>query len=208
MVAEQRAGPLVLLLRATMTLGLVAGIALAARFPVGEEPEGAALRFALRTTQARVEICREPTAEEQASQPVHMRQREICEERTADFELEVRVDGENLLEKTVRPSGVRRTRPLAIEETILVPAGRLRVEAGFEPARSTRAWSEVERAQLVTTKIDVEVDLAPGEIALFTLDEAGRLRRVASGARESDSESSGEGPGHQAADRRERGEER
>lgn len=183
MAVEPRVSPLAFVLRVVTTLGLVAGIAMVARFPVGEAPEGAAIRFALRTTEARVEVCREPTAAEQVSRPIHMRQREICEERSADFELEVKVSGKTLLERTVHPSGVRRTRPLAVEEMVLVPAGRHRVEATFVPADDTRDWSEAERAQLVTTAIDVEVDLDPGEIALFTLDGAGELRQVSPAGR-------------------------
>ncbi len=173
---EARPSAATLALRAVVSLALVAGTALVARVPLGEPPRDAALRLALRTTHARLEVCREPSARELEALPIHMRSPRICTETALDYHLTVKLDGTERLARTVSPSGLRRTRPLAVEATLPTPAGRRHLELHFAPAPPPPDSPPdllSAYAALPALHLDTPIDLAPGRILLLTLTEDG-----------------------------------
>lgn len=123
---------------AAFALGAVAAVALASRLPVGADPGHAELRLALRTAAARLEVCRERSDEELERLPAHFRVRRECDEIPVDYRLTVEVDGESRLDRVVSHRGVRRTRPLAVDEAFTVQPGRRRVEIAFLPVPPSR----------------------------------------------------------------------
>ena len=133
---------------AAFAVAAVAAVALASRLPVGTDPGHAELRLALRTAAARLEVCRERSDEELERLPAHFRVRRECDEIPVDYRLTVAVDGRTLLDRAVSHRGVRRTRPLAVDEALAVQPGRRRVEIAFVPVPPSRlavAASEDER---------------------------------------------------------------
>lgn len=172
-----------LLLRAAVATTLVAGTALLARVPLspvqGEANSG--IRLAWKTEQARIRHCRQPTEQELARLPLHMRQREICDELHLDYELRLELDGAPLEKRTVRPAGIRRTRPLAVERTFYLPAGRHELTLRFFPRWEGELPAEIASSPefLALPRIELErvpVELQPGRILLVTLDAEGRVR--------------------------------
>lgn len=174
------AAPLpVLALRAVVSVALMAATALLARAPIGEPASDAELRVALATAHGRIEICRTPSEQELAALPAHMRAQRICEETAPDYRLAIAVDGEPRLDRRVVPQGVRRTRPLAVDAALRLPAGRHRVAVEFAPVPldhplDGEAAGAFER--LPDARLDAELDFAPGRILLVTLDAEGELR--------------------------------
>ena len=112
---------------------IVGGVGALAHLPLGAAPTDAALRVVLRTQQARIEICRERTADELARLPAHMRQARDCRETAVDYRLRVAIDGRTLIDRVVAHRGVRRNRPLFLDERMRVAPGRRRVEIEFAP---------------------------------------------------------------------------
>jgi hypothetical protein len=154
-----------------------AGLAWLASRPLGEEPEGAAVRLALRTALANVEVCRDRTPEELAALPVHMRQPRVCEDRRPDYRLELRADGERLLSRRLKPPGVHRDRPLTVDALVPVTPGRRQLEVHFAP----EGLPDPSAAGPLppTWTLSCAADLAPGRILLILLD--GAELRVAGG---------------------------
>lgn len=158
-------------LRVAVPLALVSAIAAIAHLPVGEPAPGSALRLALRTAAARVEVCRDRTAAELAALPAHMRQPRICTETAVDYRLTVAIDGVARLERTIEHRGVRRTRPLTVDAELPVGAGRHRVAVDFLPIDPPAEAA----ATLPAPRFDAEVDFAAGRVALLSLAPNGEL---------------------------------
>ena len=129
----RRAGTFIL--RAAVALASMAAIGAVAHLPLGAPPATSALRIALRTQHARVELCHVPSEAELAGVPAHMRQSKICTETAIDFRLRVTVDGATRLDRLISHRGVRRNRPLVVDELIAVPPGRRAVTIEFAPIR-------------------------------------------------------------------------
>jgi ferredoxin/coenzyme F420-reducing hydrogenase delta subunit len=122
---------------------IVAGVAVAAAFallcwagtrvghasPSLDEPE---LVVSFKHPGDNAERCREPSAEEIAKAPVHMRPKKICERRRADVRLRVHVDGRKLVERAYEPRGIWQDGNSIAIERIAVPEGEhvVRVEVG------------------------------------------------------------------------------
>lgn len=163
------------ILAASLALALVALLVAASQWPwqVHGEDE-ARIRLSWRTVSEPLEACREPTAEELAALPPHMRMKEICERRHAPLRLAVRLDGVAVHDAVHQPSGARGDRPLYVFEEIPVAPGahRLQLELREEIGGIAR------RAPLT---LDAVVQLAPREVALVTLDASGE-RLVVRGA--------------------------
>ncbi len=169
-----------LALRLAVPLALMAALSTLAHLPVGAPPEGAALRLALRTAAARVEICRDRTADELAALPAHMRQARVCEETAIDYRLRVAIDGDVVLDRRVTHRGVRRTRPLVVDVDLPVaPGGRL-LEVEFLPVDPPADAA----GSLPAATFAESVDFAPGRIRLLALEADGRLRLRAGAASE------------------------
>jgi hypothetical protein len=130
---SDRGGWLRLCLGGLAAAALLAGIALLSRLPMGRTTGDSELRLALRTAAARIEICRDRTKEELAALPAHERAPRICDETPVDYRLTVTIDGEPRLERSIHHRGVRRSRPLAVDEVLRVTPGARRVEVRFEP---------------------------------------------------------------------------
>lgn len=180
-MADPDASPWRIALRAAVSVALMAATALVARAPLGTPPTDAALRVALATARGRIEICRRPSEAELQALPAHMRAQQICEETAPDYRLRVAIDGVARLDRRVVPQGVRRTRPLAVDATLRLPAGAHRVEIAFAPAPLELALNdEAARAfeHLPAATLDQRLDFAAGRILLVTLGENGELRAV------------------------------
>jgi hypothetical protein len=122
-------------LRAAVALGAMATLGAVAHLPLGAAPAASALRVALRTQHARVELCHEPTEAELAGLPAHMRQKRICTETAIDYRLRVEVDGETRIDRVISHRGVRHNRPLVVDALIAVRPGRRAVTIEFAPIR-------------------------------------------------------------------------
>ena len=153
-----------------------AGLAIAAAFgaglvwlssrPLGAAPRDAAVRLALRTAGARVEVCRDRTAAELAALPVHMRQPRVCEDRRPDYLLELHADGERLLSRRVRAPGIHGDRPLTVDELITVPPGRHQLAVTFAPAAAAAAGA----AAPPSWQLGCTAELAAGRTLLVLVD--------------------------------------
>ncbi len=66
---------------------------------------------------------------------MHMRQKRICTETAIDFRLKIAVDGETRVDRLISHRGVRRNRPLVVDELLTVAPGRRRVAIEFTPIR-------------------------------------------------------------------------
>jgi len=159
-------------LRLALPLALMAVIATLAHLPVGAPPEGAALRLALRTAAARVEVCRDRSAQELAALPAHMRQVRVCEETAVDYRLRVAIDGAVRLDRRVTHRGVRRTRPLVVDVDLPVAPGERLLEVEFLPVDPPAEAV----ASLPAATFAARVDFAPGRIQLLALAADGRLQ--------------------------------
>jgi hypothetical protein len=169
----------------------IGGLALVAAFgvllvwlssrPLGAAPDTAAVRLALRTALAHVEVCRDRTAEELAALPAHMRQPRVCEDRRPDYRLELRADGERVLARRVAPPGVHRDRPLTVDELVPIAPGKRRVEVLFAPDATPHAAAGPGAAvrQPPSWHLDCSAELTRGRILLVLLD--GAELRVAGG---------------------------
>lgn len=164
-------------LRIAVAMLLVAGVGAIAHLPLGETPDGAALRVALRTPHAQIETCRDRTPEELAALPVHMRQLRICQINTIDYRLQVAIDGRSVVDRAVVHHGVRRNRPLVADVTVPAEPGAHRVLVRFAPT------SPVEPAAgappLPDATFDADVDFPPGRIRVLTLGADGASFRLA-----------------------------
>lgn len=154
--------------RLALSMGLVAGIGALAHLPLGSRSSEAALRVALRTQRARVEICRDRTEAELASLPVHMRQRRVCAETAANYRLVVRVDGVDRLDRLVTHRGIRRNRPLVVDELFAVAPGEHEVEIRFTPEL---AGAPAGAAELASYALADRVAFPRGRIRIASLRE-------------------------------------
>ena len=92
----------------------------------------AMLRLAWSVLPERVEVCREPDANEQARLPQHMRQRLVCEGDAASYRLTVRADGRTLADQIVRAGGMRRDRRLYVFHEAPLPVGERAIDLRFD----------------------------------------------------------------------------
>lgn len=152
---------------AGLALGLLALMVAASQWPWQVHGENEArVRLSWRTVSEPLRACREPTAEELAALPPHMRMKEICERRHTPFRLVVRLDGETVRDAVRTPSGARGDRPLYVFEEIAVSPGIHRIEVEFREERE----GDTRQPAL---RFDQEAELGPREIALVTLDGSG-----------------------------------
>lgn len=162
---------------AVVVVGLVAA---AGRAPWSAgEAERRVLRLSWRMAAPRVEVCREPSAEELEELPVHMRREEVCEGRVLPYRLRVVVDGEVRAEEELRPAGAREDRPLYVFHELDLRPGSRRIAVSFErdtlpddlPGGSADERSPPRRLDFRRT-----LRLEAGEVALVTYrPDRGRL---------------------------------
>ncbi len=149
---------------------LVLGVGHLAHLPLGREPAEAALRLAIRTAAAKLEVCRDRSPAELAELPVHMRLPRVCEDRPVTYRLEVWLDGTLRHSALASKRGLRADRPLVIEETLLAAPGTHAVRIRFAP-ELTSELSSAELAELPHGELEESLELAAGRVALVTFDD-------------------------------------
>lgn len=155
--------------------GLLFGaVAVLGQIPFGKVPEEAYLRLALRTTEARIEICRDRTPEELAALPAHMRQPRACDRHAIPYRLRVRLDGETVVDEILSPRGARGDRPLVFDRRLAVEPGSATLAVSFAPTESASAGAGAELAEALALakrhQLEQAVQLEAGRIVLVRLD--------------------------------------
>lgn len=141
------------------------------------EPESGVLRLSWRVLGARIEECRQRTQEELEALAPHMRTPQVCVGRNADYTLRVDLDGRTALVDTLRPAGVRADRPVYVLADLTLEPGSHEMNIAFAalglPAERDLDDDRDADDSPVALAWAGTVTVAPGEIALITLDEAG-----------------------------------
>lgn len=180
---------------AALALAAAVGIAHGSHVPLTlEDGTGAVLRVAFAARPERIEVCRTLTPAELEALPAHMRQPVSCEGTTAQYELEVRRDGEVLSRERLRGGGMRSDRQLYVFHETAIPAGRSTIEvrlarldtAATDVAAVTAEQPPADSAR--TRRHDGEVPpllelresvtLGAREVVLVTYDGATRTLRA------------------------------
>ncbi|HEY7519918.1 MAG TPA: cytochrome b N-terminal domain-containing protein [Methylomirabilota bacterium] len=116
-----------------VTGALMALVAAGSGSPQGSDADHAVLRLGWRLPGQVREHCRDLTPEEVAARPVHMRSGQECVREPLAYELTASVDGRVIARKRVRPPGLRRDRPLSVEEEFDIRPGAHAVTVTFGP---------------------------------------------------------------------------
>ena len=132
--------------RLAFTAVLFVTIAALGQIPFGETPAEAYLRLAIRTTEARIEICRDRSQAELEALPAHMRQPRTCDRHAVPHRLHVRVDGETVLDRILEPRGARSDRPLVFDDQIAIPPSPAELAVSFAPVASAADGASAELA--------------------------------------------------------------
>lgn len=161
----ERAGGALLAVLATAGLVALSGVT-----AVVDDSSTGLVRLSWRSVGARIEKCRVPSAEELAALPPHMRRKEICEGHLAPFALEVRLDGEPVVDREVHAAGAREDRPTYVFDEIPVAPGPHELDVRFavvdaDPARGVAPLH-------LRTTVDVP---AKGVVLVTRDDESGEL---------------------------------
>lgn len=142
--------PLYRLLGAALAIALMAVIVWgsSASLTVHGSTDGQ-LRLAWSARPERIEQCRQRTEEELARLPQHMRQPLACEGATAEYRLQVRVDGALVFERVVRGGGLRQDRSLYVFHEVTLEPGDTTLEVrldrlGPDPAPAAPAERSTE----------------------------------------------------------------
>jgi hypothetical protein len=146
--------------------------------------EGGLLRLSWSGQPERVEACREVPEEELEKLPAHMRQRVICEGRSAQYHLTVVRDGDTLAQGPVWAGGVRHDRPIYLYREFPVAPGTHDLTLRFALADSVRdeeregdqASDRRPRGRLDrlprSLALDTTITLSAREVVLVTYDPA------------------------------------
>lgn len=155
-------------------VGLVLTVALAAGSRVpwnADSSQDAQLVLSWRGVSESRDLCREPTEEDLAGLPSHMRPDRICEESLAEFRLTLALDGVVLVDRAVRPAGARNDRPIYVLERIPVAPGSHRIEVGFNPIASTaNSASNNSIGESTGIELDQTANFESGKVVLVTRD--------------------------------------
>lgn len=147
MIARIVAGSLV-------TLALTAGAAAFSAWPAWRSLPPATGVLSLSFSHGGARDCRPLTDEELAKLPSNMRRREVCDRTRADIRLELDIDGETVLARTIRPGGLAGDGPARVYQRFRLAAGAH--EVSVRMADSGRADGFDHEARR-------EVTLAPAE---------------------------------------------
>lgn len=174
-------------LQALVPAGLLAALAFAVRFPVGQPAEQAQLLLLGRMVGERVRVCRDLTPEELVRVPRHMQApgQRSCEQSLLPYRLRVWLDGALRIDTAVRPSGLRGDRPVYVQEALTLPPGSFAVRIAFDPepaaggaagaedAAHAQAMAEA-LARATHYGLERTLVLAKGQVARLELDEDAR----------------------------------
>jgi len=154
-----------------LALGFALGVAWLSSTPTTyASAEDATLRLSWRALGVRIEECRRRTEEELENLAPHMRTPEVCSGRSAEYELRVDLDGAKAIRDTVRPGGARGDRPLYVYYDLPVRPGRHLLAVDFRALVPEAAEVSEGATRFL---LEEEVDVAPTEVALVTLDGDG-----------------------------------
>ena len=121
------------ILGAALAAALMAGVIWASNAPLtAHRSPDSILRLAWSARPERVEDCRQRSPEELAQLPQHMRQPIVCEGTTAEYRLQVRIDGRLVADRVVHGGGLRRDRRLYVFEEVALPPGEAAIAVGFD----------------------------------------------------------------------------
>lgn len=126
------------------------------------------LRLSWRNEGVTVQACRELSDEELASLPVHMRNPTACIGQIASYRLSVTVDGNVLLDDTLRPAGARGDRPVYVLHEFPVEPGARGVTVRYTALLPEDADPPV---GIVSLSWSGTIHPGVGEVALITLDD-------------------------------------
>ena len=90
------------------------------------------VRLAWSARPERIETCRSRTPEELERLPLHMRQAQVCEGSTAEYQLTVHRDGALVATDRIHGAGLRRDRRLYVFKEIPVDPGESHIEIRFD----------------------------------------------------------------------------
>lgn len=160
------------------TLGIAAGSRVPVTFSASDE---ALLRLSWRMRGITAEECRTLSDEELERLPVHMRNPRACIGVIAPYALTLSVDGVVLAADTVRPPGARGDRPLNVLREYPLEPGEHRIALRFHAVLPDGV--EVPDEGIGELAWEGLVRLSGRDVALVTLDEAGRALEVRGGGR-------------------------
>ncbi len=113
--------------------------------------EGSQLVVSLKHPGAVSENCRTASAEELASQPVHMRRTRVCDRERVPVRLRVSLDGKPAVLKHITPSGIWQDGNSVAVERIAVQPGEHRVSVGIGETADPDEWSFNDEVDLLFT---------------------------------------------------------
>lgn len=105
--------------------------------------------------------CRRLSDAELARLPPNMRQATECPRERSPVNIQVRIDGRTVLERSAAPSGLKRDGASALYERIVVPAGARRIAVHL---------SDDVRARDAGWRREETVHLAPGQVLVIDFD--------------------------------------
>lgn len=114
---------------------LLLGVSAAGRGSFSHAGNAGVLRLDWRLAGQSEKICTTSTR----ALPAHMKAPETCRYTMLSYQLEVKVDGEVALSRTVKPGGFRQDRPLYVAAELPLKPGRHRVEVSFVPEKDLPA---------------------------------------------------------------------
>lgn len=125
-----------IIVRSTVALAMMVGIAQVGRITRGITESRSQLRVAVRTRAASADRCRERTAEELQKLPMHMRQKMACERGWIAYNFSVGVNGQIVDQRTVSPAGAFGDRPLVLSSDTWLEPGAHIVQIQLSPDAS------------------------------------------------------------------------
>jgi hypothetical protein len=137
------------------------------------DTETAMVRFSWRVPALVLRTCEALVPAEGAQVPEHLRA-QLCDGEGVPWALEVRIDGEAVIQDTVEAAGIRGDRPLYVLRNVAVEPGRHEVGVRFAPIlpEEEAADSLAQRA----LALDAPIQLEDREVLLVTFDpEPGEL---------------------------------
>ena len=160
--------------RGVASLLLMAGVIVLGQVPLGKPTGQAVIRVALRSTQARREVCRDRTAAELEALPLHMREPRVCDTYAPPFRLRLAIDGQPLVDRLVEPGGLKGDRPLILSEELAVPPGVVELTVTWIPEDDMPPPGPFREAlaELPRFELEQEVTLVADRIMLIELDDA------------------------------------
>lgn len=97
------------------------------------------------------EECRQVTEEENAAKPAHMRRPEVCERQRSPVRLQIHIDGQRQLERTLTPTGLWQDGSSLALERIDVEPGVHEVIVRIGDVSDETDWPHVERKRIEFT---------------------------------------------------------